>query len=170
MKYKLLFLLYVSTIVLAYAQKGQIYLGVESITTTKNTSTYGLLGYQKSLFNFQTGIIYGREYIESNKILGVQGDIMFYPNRTNKFNFFFIGSFQYFNNTKQVLASKVRTDFFQGNLGYGFDLKIIKNLFLKSNISLGLILEDRKFNFSSNDPKKKLGYSGIVSFGLRYQL
>ncbi len=145
---------------------------LEGISTTKGIFSYTAVGVNFTKIKIQSGILLGKDYITNESAIGVQGDFIYFPNGVNAkaFNFLFIGSIHYFNTKVSLNFSEVSTNFIQGTLGYGFTYFLHKKLSVKSNIGLGILLENRTFNFNTNDPVNKWGFAGIFSLGITYKL
>ena len=144
---------------------------IQSVSTTKSTSLFPSLGLSLGKSKLHVGALIGKEYVNSNNILGAQGEFLFFPNEDrNKLSFFFNNSISYASSKQEFSTSIIKTDIFQIIGGYGFIYNLPGNFFLKNSLGLGALLEKRKFNFDTNDTKNKWGFAGIFSIGLGYHL
>lgn len=171
MKFKILFIALFFSLV-GFSQEVKWDLNLEGISTTKGIFSYTAVGVNFNKIKVQSGILLGKDYINNETALGWQADVLYFPNgvNTKAFNFLFIASINYFNTKVSLNFSEVTTNFIQGTLGYGFTYFFHKKLALKSTIGLGMLLENRSFNFDTNDPTNKWGFSGIISLGITYKL
>jgi len=172
MKFKIIFIiLFIGQNI--YSQNGREWnIGVEGVFTTKGLFSYPKASIKLDNVKIQSGVLIGKEYAHSATVLGGQIDFILFPNKEDKktFNLFFISSTNYFKNNVSLNQSEVKTNFIQTTLGYGFNYNFSKSLLLKSNMGIGVLLENRKFSFDTNDPTNKWGVAGIISFGIAYRL
>ena len=155
-----------------FSQKTLWDTNIDVISTTKGIFAYSSIGINFNKIKVQSGILIGKEFVNRESVLGVQADVLYFPNSVSKkiFNFFFIGSINYFSNKVSINTSEVKTNFIQVTLGYGFNYFISERLLLRSYAGVGTILENRKFNFNTSDPTNKWGSAGIISIGFTYKL
>ena len=173
MKFRIVLFLILKSSCLLFSQNNSNYdIGIEGIATTKGVFSYPSIGIKFNKIKIRSGILIGKDYINSKTTIGAQADIIYFPNKENKktFNFFFVNSINYFRNSVSLNQSGLTTNFIQVTLGYGFKYYLSDVLFIKNNFGLGALLENRKFNFDTNDPPNKWGAAGIISLGIVYRL
>ena len=172
MKYKLLILfITILSCSSVYSQNDKYFFGIDAISTTKGAFVFPMIGFNLGKIKLHSGILIGTDYVNNKRVLGLQADILFFPNKQNSdFNFFFINNINYFKSKVILSTSEVVTNTIQLTVGYGFDYKISKNLLFKSNFGLGGLIEMRKFSFETFSPSNKWGFAGLISFGVKYNL
>lgn len=172
MKYNVILLFFICLQISHSQTSSSFEIGINALSTTKGFLTSPTFGIKLKKIKIQVGIPIGKEYVSSNLIIGGQADILYFPNDENlkKFNLFLLSSLNYFRSRQSVNFSKVSTNVIQSTYGYGFNYNISNNIFLKTSMSIGVLLENRNFNFESKDPTNKWGVAGIISFGLGYKL
>lgn len=153
-------------------EKNNLYTGMDGISTTKGIFAYPHIGINLSKTKLQMGLLVGSCFVNSAGKIGFQGDFLFFPdNQTyREFNFYFVISGNYFKNSISIGNSETQTKSIQITFGYGFNCPISKKISFKSNVGIGPLIQRREFNFHTISPKTRLGFAGLISFGINYQL
>jgi hypothetical protein len=172
MKNIFLLILTLTCLVSQAQEKGNYYVGINGVSTTKGVFANPMVGVDINKTKLQVGLLVGSSFVNNESTIGLKTDFLYLPNgqKEDEFNFHFISSINYFKNSISVGNAKTQTSTFQITFGYGFDYQIVGNLSFKSNIGLGSLVEVRDFNFDTNSPENKWGFAGLIALGLNYKL
>ena len=116
------------------------------------------------------GLIVGSHHTLNSIGYGFNLDDRYFPNeRQNKFNLFFICSFQLITFNKLSSPSIKNILVAQLSGGYGVEFKFNHNIRVYTYFCIGLLVEKRKF-IQNIDSFKNFDAAGIPSVGISYTL
>lgn len=115
MKIIFLFLILLSSKIITAQKKVKYDLGIDGVSTTKGVFTYPSIGINFIKTKLQVGLLIGSSFVSDESNIGFQSNFLFSPNKQkeNKFDFYFISSFNYFKNSISIGIQKPKLTLFK---------------------------------------------------------